>query len=67
MIESAQQLATRLAERAETVPTSNGGRWTAPCPAHDDGNPSLVVVDGDRGPVAVCMAGCTAEAVSAAS
>ena len=42
-----------------------GGQWhgsygVARCPAHDDGNPSLSIRDGngDRGPILKCFAGC---------
>jgi hypothetical protein len=46
-----------------------GGQWrgrghgsygVARCPAHDDGNPSLSIRDGngERGPILKCFAGC---------
>lgn len=40
------------------------GGYTAPCPAHDDKNPSLSISDGENGKVLVhCHAGCDQGAV----
>src|SRR5687768_4837540 len=37
----------------------SGGAWMAPCPAHDDRQPSLAIVDAQGGKVLVhCHAGC---------
>jgi len=47
----------------------SGSSWSAKCPAHDDGNPSLSITErtnGDPGVVVHCHAGCTTEAVTAA-
>ena len=42
-----------------------GSSWLAPCPAHEDGTPSLALRDGDAGRVLVhCHAGCDQEAVA---
>jgi len=49
---------------AETIAMALGGRragsgWSARCPAHDDGTPSLSLRDGCEGKVLVrCHAGC---------
>ena len=44
----------------------SGGGWVAPCPAHDDCNPSLSICDADDGRVLVrCHAGCDQEQVVA--
>ena len=56
---------------AETIAKALGGRksgggWVAPCPAHDDCNPSLSICDADDGRVLVrCHAGCDQEQVIA--
>jgi 5S rRNA maturation endonuclease (ribonuclease M5) len=45
-------------------PTRSGKQWQACCPAHNDNNPSLSIVDAEDGKVLVnCHAGCTQEAV----
>ena len=45
--------------------TGNG--WVAPCPAHDDRNPSLSIAQGDNGCVLLkCHAGCETHAIVAA-
>jgi putative DNA primase/helicase len=57
---------------AETIAMALRGRktaggWMAPCPAHDDCNPSLSICDADDGKVLVrCHAGCDQEQVIAA-
>lgn len=44
-----------------------GGAWMAPCPAHDDREPSLSIANGDDGKVLVrCHAGCEQHRVIAA-
>lgn len=44
--------------------TRRGHGWQAPCPAHDDRQPSLSVTEGSDGAVLLhCHAGCTPEAV----
>lgn len=41
-------------------PHERGGGWEARCPAHEDGNPSLTVHEGEDGKVLVrCHAGCS--------
>jgi hypothetical protein len=48
----------RVLERLEGVEAHNG-YFMAPCPAHEDGNPSLSVREGDDGRVLLnCFAGC---------
>lgn len=43
---------------------SSGGSYTAKCPSHEDGNPSLSVSVGKEHPVVLhCHAGCTQDAV----
>ena len=45
--------------------TGNG--WVAPCPAHDDRNPSLSIAQGDNGCVLLkCHAGCETHAIVSA-
>ena len=40
------------------------GAWTAKCPAHEDGSPSLAVREADDGRVLVhCFAGCETDSV----
>jgi putative DNA primase/helicase len=57
---------------AETVAKGLGGRkagstWMARCPAHDDRDPSLSIMDADDGKVLVrCHAGCDQKQVIAA-
>ncbi|RDD62630.1 DUF7146 domain-containing protein [Ferruginivarius sediminum] len=48
---------------ARALTLALGGRWhggygSACCPAHDDGNPSLSIRDGDDGALLTCHAGC---------
>ena len=46
-------------------PRRAGDGYSAPCPAHDDANPSLSVAVGDKGGALVyCHAGCPPEAVA---
>jgi hypothetical protein len=57
---------------AETIAKALGGRkaggaWMAFCPAHDDREPSLSIIDGNGGKVLVrCHAGCDQQKVIAA-
>src|SRR4030095_9579039 len=45
----------------------NGKGYRAPCPAHEDKDPSLDIADGISGrPVFICRAGCTNDPVLAA-
>lgn len=45
----------------------SGGQFIAPCPAHDDDNPSLSVTEGRDGRVLLnCHAGCTTASIVAA-
>lgn len=45
----------------------SGDGWLAPCPAHDDKNPSLTIGKGRNGsPVVHCLAGCDQGAVISA-
>ena len=54
---------------AQALTRALGGKWQgnrgmAPCPAHDDKNPSLAISDGDDGKVLFhCHAGCSQESV----
>ena len=48
--------------RAGYSPRQRGdGRWTALCPTHADGTPSLCIAQGQKGAVLKCMAGCRTE------
>ena len=56
---------------AEIIARALGGRkagagWTAPCPAHDDRNPSLSIRDADDKVLMRCHAGCEQRRVIAA-
>jgi hypothetical protein len=54
-----------LAGVSDAKPSGNG--WSARCPAHDDGNPSLSINTGDDGRALVkCHAGCKSDDVLAA-
>lgn len=51
-------------ERLPKARPTGEGKWTAPCPAHDDDKPSLTVARDDDGRVLLCChAGCTQEAI----
>jgi putative DNA primase/helicase len=55
---------------AETIANALGGRktgtgWTARCPAHDDGTPSLSIREASGTVLVYCHAGCTQERVIA--
>lgn len=41
-----------------------GDGWDASCPAHEDAKPSLHVSQGDKGIVAHCFGGCTAQEIA---
>ena len=46
--------------RLENVRQRQKGQWSARCPAHEDGSPSLSVAETDNGTLLVkCFAGCT--------
>jgi hypothetical protein len=45
----------------------NGNGWMALCPAHADKNPSLSINEGKGKILLKCFAGCTTEAVCAAT
>jgi len=54
----------RVLERLDMVKSAGAQAWTARCPAHDDGSPSLSVGIGDEGRVLLhCHAGCTFEQI----
>ena len=56
---NAQQIAKGLGKFNSTA-----GGFVAPCPAHDDKNPSLSITDGKDGKVLIhCHAGCDQQAV----
>jgi hypothetical protein len=53
-----------VVSRLEGAKGAANGSWSARCPAHEDGSPSLSVRAGDHGGVIVkCHAGCTFEAI----
>ena len=55
-----------LLDRLDGVRRAGKG-WIARCPAHDDGNPSLAIAEGDNGVVLVrCHAGCELHQITAA-
>ncbi|TMQ31759.1 MAG: hypothetical protein E6K65_00280 [Nitrospirae bacterium] len=43
----------------EGVRPRGTGKWSAKCPAHDDTSPSLSVMEGDKGLLVRCFAGCS--------
>ena len=46
------------------APKQNGVNWVGCCPAHDDGDPSLSIAEGENGKVLMfCHAGCSFEAI----
>ena len=53
--------------RLDGVKSEGTGQWSAKCPSHDDGKPSLSIGVGDDGKVLLrCHAGCALEDVLAA-
>jgi hypothetical protein len=52
--------------RLKAVRLSPNG-WMARCPAHEDRNPSLSIREGDEKILLHCFAGCTIEAICAAT
>ncbi|BFU93430.1 MAG: hypothetical protein NTNFB02_01520 [Nitrospira sp.] len=52
--------------RLESVRSRGTGKWSARCPAHPDKNPSLSVVEGERGLLVRCWAGCSVQSVCGA-
>lgn len=56
-----------VVSRLEGAKAAANGSWSARCPAHEDGSPSLSVRAGDHGGVIVkCHAGCSFDEVCAA-
>lgn len=56
----------QVLERLDGVKARPGGRYEAPCPAHDYKEPSLGITEGDDGRVLLnCLAGCETEDVIA--
>jgi hypothetical protein len=53
---------TALLHRLKGV-KQTGNAWQACCPAHDDHRPSLSLIEGKRGIVLHCHAGCTVDAI----
>jgi len=60
---NAKQLARRL-NNGKAIKAGKG--YLTCCPAHDDKNPSLSVIDGDKGTIVLCHAGCPFVAIIAA-
>lgn len=50
----------------ESVHARGQGRWSARCPAHADKSPSLSVMEGDRGILLKCFAGCRIDEITSA-
>lgn len=60
---SASTLLNRLPKARQT----GRGRWTSPCPAHDDRRPSLAIRELDDGKTLIhCFGGCSTSEVLAA-
>ena len=55
-----------LLSRLNGARARGAGRWAARCPAHDDKSPSLAIMEGDRGLLLKCWAGCTLAEITAA-
>ena len=63
---STEKVLAALREKGIAVRRSGAG-WSANCPAHDDGSPSLSVSEGDDGRCLVkCHSGCETKAVATA-
>lgn len=57
----------KLLDRLQGVRRAGPGKWMAKCPAHNDKNPSLGIIEGDGGKVVChCFAGCDTSDVLAA-
>jgi replicative DNA helicase len=56
---------TDFLDRLEKV-RKNGRGWTARCPAHEDGRPSLAVTETDGKILVNCFAGCSADKIVSA-
>lgn len=55
-----------LLARLELVCPRGSGRYAARCPAHVDKSPSLSILEGDKGILLKCWAGCTLGEISKA-
>jgi len=58
--------ATELVSTLEGVRNRGTGKWTARCPSHEDRSPSLSIVEGERGVLLRCWAGCELTEITAA-
>lgn len=58
--------AEEFVARLEDVRQRADGRWSARCPAHHDGSPSLSILDTEDRVLVHCFAGCEASAICAA-
>ena len=63
---STPRIDARAIAQGLTGAKKQGNGWVACCPAHDDRTPSLSIIDGDKGPVWTCRAGCSNAQVTAA-
>lgn len=63
---NAESLAQRLSGSGKSRSRKKGSSWMAPCPAHDDGKPSLHLTDGHSRLLWHCHAGCSQEDVAKA-
>jgi hypothetical protein len=60
-------IAHRLLDRLEKVRSTGPGRWSACCPSHRDGKPSLSIREADDGRLLIhCFAGCDVGEIVAA-
>jgi hypothetical protein len=60
-------IAHRLLDRLEKVRSTGPGRWSACCPSHRDGTPSLSIREADDGRLLIhCFAGCDVGEIVAA-
>jgi CHC2 zinc finger len=57
---------TEILSRLKGVRQSRQG-WIAQCPAHEDRSPSLSIREGNGKALLHCFAGCTIEAICAAT
>lgn len=56
--------ASILLSKLDKVQSTGPGRWRARCPAHEDGQPSLSILEKEDGRVLMhCFAGCDVESV----
>ena len=63
---STPRIDARAIAQSLTGAKKQGNGWVACCPAHDDRTPSLSIIDGEKGPVWTCRAGCSNAQVTAA-